>query len=248
MTILSKQSISDHPRNHSQNERKAPLLPSEPLGGLVAIAGRMKSAREALGLTQGKFCELYGYKLRTYQKNEAGESEPGILLATAFSEAGINAHWLLTGKGEMLLQPAKPGTPIEGYVAIPVFAGFNQEDSSDEDTHHSLLFNEDWVRAELKAKPEDLSLLYVHGTVMEPAMHTGDVVLFDRSKNTPSYEGMYVLQVNDVPIIRTLQMLPDGQIRAISQNLLFEPFTFSLPELGGSLSILGQVVWVGKKV
>ena len=240
MTILNKPAITDPTQKYPQNERNAPLLPSDAMAGLVAITGRMKSAREALGLTQSKFCELYGYKLRTYQKNEAGESEPGILLATAFSKAGINAHWLLTGEGEMLLQPAKPGTPIEGYVAIPVLAGFNQEDS--------VLFNEDWIRAELKAKPENLSLLYVHGTVMEPAMHTSDVVLFDRSKNTLSCEGMYVLQVNDVPIIRTLQMLPDGQVQAISQNTLFEPFSFQPSELGRKLSIQGQVVWVGKRV
>lgn len=75
---------------------------------LVEIGGRMKAAREALGLTQKVFCEQYGYKLRTLQKNEAGSNEAGICLAGAFIRAGINANWLLTGQGSMLLRDATP--------------------------------------------------------------------------------------------------------------------------------------------
>ncbi len=63
----------------------------------------MKAAREALNLTQARFCEQYGYKLRTYQKNEGGDSEAGICLAAAFVQAGINSNWILTGEGAMLL-------------------------------------------------------------------------------------------------------------------------------------------------
>jgi hypothetical protein len=64
----------------------------------------MKAAREALGLTQTVFHEQYGYgSVRSYQKNEAGANEAGICLAASFIAAGINANWLLTGEGPMLL-------------------------------------------------------------------------------------------------------------------------------------------------
>lgn len=69
----------------------------------AAIGARMAAARKALGLSQAKFCEQNGYSLRTYQKNEGGHNEAGITLGAAFSRAGINANWLLTGEGPMRL-------------------------------------------------------------------------------------------------------------------------------------------------
>lgn len=74
----------------------------------------MKEAREALGLSQIAFNEKYGSgSVRTYQKNEGGLNEAGICLAESFVRAGINANWLLTGEGEMLLQGA-PGPSAQG--------------------------------------------------------------------------------------------------------------------------------------
>lgn len=70
---------------------------------LAALGARMRAAREALNLSQARLAEENGYSVRTYQKNEGGLNEPGICLAAAFMRAGINANWLLTGEGPMLL-------------------------------------------------------------------------------------------------------------------------------------------------
>lgn len=70
----------------------------------------MRAARESLGLSQEAFTEQFGYgSVRTYQKNEAGHNEAGIFLAESFARAGINANWLLTGEGDMLLHGARGG-------------------------------------------------------------------------------------------------------------------------------------------
>lgn len=76
---------------------------------LATLGARMKAAREVLGLTQVAFHEQYGYgSVRSYQKNEAGTNEAGMCLAEAFVRAGINANWLLTGEGPMLLADLAP--------------------------------------------------------------------------------------------------------------------------------------------
>lgn len=54
-------------------------------------------------MTQANFCVQSGYNVRTYQRNEEGRNEAGITLGAAFIRAGINANWLLTGEGPMLL-------------------------------------------------------------------------------------------------------------------------------------------------
>lgn len=76
---------------------------------LQQIGERMRAAREVLGLTQASFNEQFGYgSVRSYQKNEAGINEAGICLAAAFIRAGINANWLLTGEGPMLVADLAP--------------------------------------------------------------------------------------------------------------------------------------------
>ena len=76
---------------------------------LKALAERMKAAREVLKLSQSAFIEEFGYgSVRSYQKNEAGLNEGGMFLAGAFVRAGINANWLLTGEGPMLLKDFAP--------------------------------------------------------------------------------------------------------------------------------------------
>lgn len=71
----------------------------------------MKAAIKSLGLTQKAFAEQYGCELRTMEKNLAGSTESGIDLLSSFERAGINANWLLTGEGDMLLKSAPEAAP-----------------------------------------------------------------------------------------------------------------------------------------
>ena len=86
---------------------------------LGVLGARMKAAREAIGLSQIEFNEKFGHgSARTYQKNEAGSNEAGIVLAESFARAGINVNWLMTGEGEMLLDQ---GAPAGGDQAAAVY-------------------------------------------------------------------------------------------------------------------------------
>lgn len=75
---------------------------------LSEIGDRMRIAREKLGFSQVKIAELFGCSVRTYQKNETGLNEAGICIIDDFIRLGINANWLLTGEGEMLLVDLRP--------------------------------------------------------------------------------------------------------------------------------------------
>jgi len=63
----------------------------------------MRAARESLGLGQAEFAIKYDLAAVTYGRNENGKNEAGVCLLKVFSRAGINANWLLTGEGPMLL-------------------------------------------------------------------------------------------------------------------------------------------------
>lgn len=77
------------------------------------FSGRLKAARAALGLTQVQMAEQSGVSARGYQGYEDGRSVPGGEALSGMVRAGVNANWLLTGDGEMLLQGASGG-PHQG--------------------------------------------------------------------------------------------------------------------------------------
>ena len=90
---------------------------------LAELGARMKLARETIGLSRPLFVEKFGGSVRTLENNEAGRNEPGACLFDAFVANGINANWLLTGEGPMLLadlvaKPEPPRLNVRALAAI----------------------------------------------------------------------------------------------------------------------------------
>lgn len=74
----------------------------------MSISERLRAARLVLGLKQEDASSKFGVAKSTYQKYEAGSSIPGGEAIAGFIGAGINANWLLTGEGPMLLEELQP--------------------------------------------------------------------------------------------------------------------------------------------
>lgn len=92
----------------------------------MTISGRLKAARAALGLSQKDFAAQSGVSARGYQGYEDGRSVPGGEAIAGFVRLGINANWLLTGEGPMLLadlapQPAPSAGIDEGALSAIIY-------------------------------------------------------------------------------------------------------------------------------
>ena len=75
---------------------------------------RMRVARKHLGMNQTEMAKYVGMSLRGYQANEQGQTSPSGMIVLSLAGLGINANWLVIGKGEMLLED----TPAEKYQAL----------------------------------------------------------------------------------------------------------------------------------
>lgn len=237
---------------------------------LAALGERMKEAREAVGLTRPSFVEKFGGSVRTLENNEGGRNEPGSSLIGAFTSLGINANWLLTGEGEMLLQApvalqadrpyssapltAQEAPPaMSGYVALPLYndvraAAGHGAVVGHEHADDALMFKEDWIRFELGARPQDLCLIRVSGDSMEPTLRAGDVILIDVRSCRPDREGIYIMRLDGMLLVKRLQALPGGKLKVSSDNAAFDSWTVSNADVGGDLVIIGRVVWSGRRL
>lgn len=70
----------------------------------IGVGPRLKRVREALRLTQAELADAVGGSKRGLQDNETRNRVPGGEVIAGFVRLGINANWLLTGEGPMLLE------------------------------------------------------------------------------------------------------------------------------------------------
>lgn len=186
-----------------------------------------------------RFSELTGYPLaKLSQLHELATT--GLELQAAL------------GKAQSAVQASK-NEPVPGYVAIPLFndvraaAGAGAINGCLEKPDDALMFKADWIRFELGARPEDLNLIRVSGDSMEPTLRAGDVVLIDHRAQRPDREGIYILRLGEMLLVKRLQALPGGMVRVVSDNPAFAPWEISLEKIGSDMAIIGRVVWSGRR-
>lgn len=237
---------------------------------ITSLGGRLAEERRRLGLKQDELAEACNTTRETIGRYERNVHVPNADAIKALSLAGINTRYVVIGPSvDNVLAVGEPdvdGEP-EGphdtadtdqklrseYVYIPLYdvsaaagAGAVVEREKVMDV---LAFKEQWIRTELHAHPRDLYLLWVEGESMEPTLRPGDILLVDhREAGSVPRDGIYVLRMDDALLVKRLQRLPGGEVRVSSDNAAYEPFTFNLNNPVDAFSIIGRVVWTGRRM
>lgn len=76
---------------------------SASIENIETLFGRLRIARLKIGLSQQDAATKFSVPYSTYKRYEAGANDPNKEVLESLVRLGINANWLLTGKGEMLL-------------------------------------------------------------------------------------------------------------------------------------------------
>jgi Peptidase S24-like len=107
-------------------------------------------------------------------------------------------------------------------------------------------FDAKWLR-DLTANPESLSGIRVAGDSMEPTLTDGDEILVDGSDTTNRIrDGIYVLRVDDVLIVKRLAISPvDRRYTIRSDNPTYPDWEGVDP---ATVTVIGRVLWAGRKV
>lgn len=70
----------------------------------MTLSERLKTWRNYLKLTQEELADKSGVSKSAIQGYELGKRKPGSEALLSFIQLGLNAQWLLTGKGNMLTE------------------------------------------------------------------------------------------------------------------------------------------------
>jgi len=220
------------------------------------IAARIRAITDEMQLSQSAMAARLGMPLGSYKKYASGISAPGAEAIGAFVALGINATWLLTGRGERWAPQGGDGRRLgaitipAGFVLIPRFDPHGADGSPDspQDASVGAGFWRDWLEREAGAPAEQLVVVYVDGDSMEPTLRHGDLVLVDRSAQELRQDGIYVLMLDGHMTIKRLQRVAGRRVRVTSSNPAYEPFEVDDAWDDADHWIVGRVVWAGRRL
>ncbi len=197
-------------------------------------------------------CGIGESLVRKYLAGAIPSTDNALKIARA---NGVTLDWLATGEGGRAPSSGQVAeSPAAGYSYIPLLdvrarAGATGSIVETEQVLDVLAFKEDWIRRELRSSPGDLRLIYVEGDSMEPDLRAGDIILIDHTDTNARREGVYVVRMDGALLVKQLQRLPGGLVKAISRNPAYEPFTIEVAALEQrkDMAIIGRVVWACRR-
>ena len=106
-------------------------------------------------------------------------------------------------------------------------------------------FSREWLRSFTRASPAALTWALGDGDSMEPTIRSGEVILIDRSQDTPRMgDGIWACALGDIGMIKRLRYLPGGTVELHSDNPLVRPQIAA----DGELHVVGRVIAVVRRL
>ena len=164
----------------------------------------------------------------------------------------VGRNWLLHGVGDVDGASPIMEDPMSAFVAIPSVevtasmggGALGTDEAEDGKPYH---FQRSWLVHDLKADPANLRIMHVEGDSMMPTLHSGDVVLVDLSRRSPTPPGIFVLFDGMGLVAKRLEHIPNNdppRVRVISDNTFYGPYERTAEEI----SIVGRIRWFARQL
>ncbi len=117
--------------------------------------------------------------------------------------------------------------------------------ADDEAAQDTMAFGANWLK-QLGTDPAKLSLISVDGDSMDPTLCDGDDIMVDHSAaERPLRDGIYVLRMDDVLLVKRLALRPSGKLSIRSDNERYPNWDDVEPR---EVNIIGRVIWTGRRL
>ena len=224
---------------------------------------RLRQAREESFPTQQDFADAIGCHQNSLSRYENNLRKPKWDTIQKICEVtGVSQKWLLSGTGEMkdsssLSTQDQPRHFSQGVdaqdgselIPIPMVearlsAGYGSLEVSKEIRRYYSFSSSFLYR---KGDPKKMVVMQVEGDSMSPEIRDKDIVLIDQSQKAIRLGQIFAVGFEDAIYLKRIDKLP-GKVLLKSVNPEYPPVEIDIRgQLGDSLRIIGQVLWVGRE-
>lgn len=218
---------------------------------------RLVALREGKGLSQSRLGTLSGVGQSTIARLEAGETRnprnlldiARVLETTPEYLVGATDDAGTTAIGDERLAfrhaPAERDPDLVELEEINLRLGLGGTYLENHVDVQKRRFSRAWLRHFTDAAPEHLFWSIGDGDSMEPTIRSGEVILIDRSQQTPRMgDGIWAIAYGEIGMIKRLRPLPDGSVEIHSDN----PLIPQARAVDGELHVIGRVVAVARRL
>lgn len=162
-------------------------------------------------------------------------------------ERGILARYFGVDEqvlGGIAMPAMKAGLRLIPKLAVGASAGPGAMNDA-ETLAGKIGFDEKWLRKQ-GLEPSKLSLIRVDGDSMSPTLNDGDDIMVDNSAAATSLrDGIHVIRMDDTLMVKRLARRPKGRLSVISDNSAYPGWA---DVDGPSITVIGRVVWAGRRL
>ena len=104
-----------------------------------------------------------------------------------------------------------------------------------------------WVSAELNASASNLRMILIDGDSMEPTLRSGDQVIVNVARRSPSPPGIFVVFDGLGLVAKQIEVIANSEppkVHLVSTNRRYPTYERTLDEI----NIIGRVVWYGRRL
>ncbi|WP_123640294.1 S24 family peptidase [Histidinibacterium lentulum] len=161
---------------------------------------------------------------------------------------GVTGDWLREG-GDLDGDSLKLTQSTDNITYVPLFEIDAIECRGDRlhvpNELKAFGFPSDFLRRLTNSPYQELCVVAVRGEAMVPVLMDGDVVLLDRSRNSTDRDGLFAVGYGSAVKIRKLDRAPNGfQVSVLAANPAYASYEVDTD----ALHVVGQAVWIGRRV
>jgi phage repressor protein C with HTH and peptisase S24 domain len=210
------------------------------------FAKRLKKAVKAAG-GNNVVSKASGIGARDLTRYVTGSTQPKADALAALGRAcRVSLDWLLLG----IASDAQGEASENEFSFIPRLEVEASAGSGavalDEDVGGLLAFRTEWLRR-VGINPGSARALKARGDSMEPTIRDGDILLVDTSIDRVMDEGIYIVVVGGLVLVKRLSVRRDGSLILKSDNGRYEDERIPKAELA-ELAVSGRVMWFGRAI
>lgn len=237
---------------------------------------RIAMAREQMGLNQSELARKLGVSPQSVQAWESGKNTPrNSKLLSIGQVLGVSINYLMGITDESHVLDDEGNWPLDlearlrgGFgastdalqpdeIVIPRFdvAASMGKGVELSESYVSVIqrmtVSIEWLKQQSLSysSADNLAIITGDGDSMAGTFDHGDALLVDRGVTELKTDAVYVFAIDGEMFIKRLQRMPGGEVRVISDNKLYEPYTLTTV-MKARFTLLARVllVWNAKKL
>ena len=145
------------------------------------------------------------------------------------------------------LPPWEPPSNMDEFSCVPLAEQFLSAGGGayilSEERGIPHAFRKNWLHRKTN-NVNNLILIQVRGSSMEPTIKNGDVVMVDRGRQSLISDHIYAIGLDDTVLVKRIKRLGGDRIKLSSDNPDHQPIHVSI----NNIRVVGQVVWLAREI